>query len=232
MVTPVPWLERCPTYKEQLQQVTNKDLSNLGFLGYPVLQAADIVLYDAVAVPIGEDQVPHLEMAREMVRRINNLYGEVLVEPQPILSHSPRVPGTDGRKMSKSYGNAVFLSDPAEEVWQKLRTMVTDPARVRRQDPGNPDVCPVFDYDKILAKDKLEWVDHGCRTAEIGCIDDKKMLNERMQAFLEPIRARRRELEANPHIVDAVIERGTRRAREAAESTMRRVRKALNFPVE
>jgi len=232
MFTPVPWLERCPTYKEQLQQVTNKDLSNLGFLGYPVLQAADITLYDAVAVPIGEDQVPHLEMAREMVRRINHIYGDVLVEPQPILSPSPRLPGTDGRKMSKSYGNAIYLSDSAREVWEKIRTMMTDPARVRRSDPGNPDICPVFDYDKILCKDKLEWVDTGCRTATIGCIDNKKVLTERLNALLAPMREKRCELEAKPEIVDRILAEGNARARTAAEATMRRLRQALHLPVE
>jgi tryptophanyl-tRNA synthetase len=229
MFTPVPWLERCPTYKEQISQMTNRDLSNFGFLGYPVLQAADIALYDAVAVPIGEDQVPHLEMTREMVRRINNIYGEVLVEPQAILSQAPKLLGFDGRKMSKSYGNCIYLSDPAEEVAEKTRQMVTDPQRVRRQDPGNPDVCSVFAYQKLLSQDKLEWIDKGCRTAEIGCTDDKKLLIERLNGLLEPFRAKRRELEANPRIVDRVLEEGNARARAAAEATMRRVRKALKL---
>jgi len=229
MFTPVPWLERCPTYKEQIDQMTTKDLSNFGFLGYPVLQAADITLYDAVAVPIGEDQIPHLEMTREMVRRINNLYGQVLVEPQPILSPTPRLLGFDGRKMSKSYGNAIYLSDPPEEVARKAKLMVTDPARVRREDPGNPDVCSVFSYQKQVSPDKLEWIDKGCRTATIGCMDDKKLLIERLNALLDPIRAKRRELEANPRLVERVLEEGNARARDAAEATMRRVRKALKI---
>jgi len=229
MFTPVPWLERCPTYKEQIEQMANRDLSNFGFLGYPVLQAADIAVYDAVAVPIGEDQVPHLEMAREMVRRINFIYGEVLVEPQPILSYAPKLLGFDGRKMSKSYGNCIYLSDPPEEVAFKAKQMVTDPARVRRQDPGNPDVCSVFSYQKILSKDKLEWIDKGCRTAQIGCTDDKKLLVERLNGLLEPFRAKRKELEANPRIVDRVIEEGNARARATAEATMKRVRKTLKL---
>jgi len=229
MFTPVPWLERCPTYKEQIEQVKNRDLSNFGFLGYPVLQAADILLYDAVAVPIGEDQVPHLEMTREMVRRVNYIYGDVLVEPQPILSASPRLLGIDNRKMSKSYGNAINLSDSHEEVARKVRIMVTDPARVRRNDPGNPDICNVFSYQKILSPDKLEWIDKGCRTAGIGCMDDKKVLSERLNKMLDPIRERRREIEADAGLVDRVLEEGNVRAREAAEATMRRVRKCLHL---
>jgi len=229
MFTPVPWLERCPTYKEQIAQMENRDLSNVGFLGYPVLQAADITVYDAVAVPIGEDQVPHLEMTREMVRRINNLYSNVLVEPQAILSQAPKLLGFDGRKMSKSYGNCIYLSDSADEVARKANEMVTDPQRVRRQDPGNPDVCSVFSYQKLLSKDNLEWIDRGCRTASIGCVDDKKLLIGRLNALLEPFRAKRRELEANPRVVDRVLEEGKTRAREVAETTMRRVRKALKL---
>ncbi|MBM3334781.1 tryptophan--tRNA ligase, partial [Candidatus Sumerlaeota bacterium] len=229
MFTPVPWLERCPTYKEQIEQMKNRDLSNFGFLGYPVLQAADITLYDAAAVPIGEDQLSHLEMTREMVRRANYIYGEVLVEPQPILSPTPRLLGLDGRKMSKSYGNAIYLSDPPKVVAEKVREMVTDPARVRRQDPGNPDVCNVFSYQKLLSPDKLEWIDNGCRTAAIGCVDDKKLLTERLNVLLEPIRERRREIEAEAGLVERVLEDGNAGARDAAEGTMRRVRKALKL---
>ncbi|MCX8036996.1 MAG: tryptophan--tRNA ligase [Candidatus Sumerlaeia bacterium] len=229
MFTPVPWLERCPTYKEQIEQIQNRDLSNIGFLNYPVLQAADITIYDAVAVPIGEDQVPHLEMCREMVRRVNFIYGQVLVEPQPILSPAPRLLGIDGRKMSKSYGNAIYLSDPPDEVSRKAKLMVTDPARVRRQDPGNPDVCSVYAYQKLVSTDKLDWIETGCRTASIGCMDCKGLLIERLNALLDPIRGRRRELEANPRIVDRVLAEGNHRAREAAEATMKRVRKALHL---
>ncbi|KPL12298.1 tryptophan--tRNA ligase [candidate division BRC1 bacterium SM23_51] len=230
MFTPLPWLERCPTYKEQIKEISNRDLSNYGFLGYPVLQAADITVYDAEAVPIGEDQVPHLEMTREMVRRINHIYGEVLVEPRAILSPTPKLLGYDGRKMSKSYDNCIYLSDSADEVTDKVMQMVTDPQRVRREDPGNPDICSVFDYQKILSKDRLDWIDKGCRSASIGCVDDKKLLAERLNALLEPFRAKRRALEANPQEVDRVIEEGNARARAAAETTMRRVRKALNLP--
>jgi len=229
MFTPLPWLERCPTYKEQITQMSNRDLSNYGFLGYPVLQAADITVYDAAAVPIGEDQVPHLEMTREIVRRINNLYGEVLAEPQAILSQAPKLLGFDGRKMSKSYGNCIYLSDSADDVAEKVRQMVTDPQRVRRQDPGNPDVCSVFSYQELLSQDKLEWIEKGCRTAEIGCTDDKNLLIERLNAMLEPFRARRREIESDPHRVDRVLKDGNARAREVAETTMRRLRKALKL---
>jgi tryptophanyl-tRNA synthetase len=231
MFTPLPWLERCPTYKEQIKEISNRDLSNFGFLGYPVLQAADITVYDADRVPIGEDQVPHLEMTREIVRRVNYIYGDVLVEPQPILSHTPKLLGYDGRKMSKSYDNCVYLSDTAERIEWKVKQMVTDPARVRRQDPGNPDVCSVFAYQKILSKDKLDWIDKGCRSAEIGCMDDKRLLAERINALVEPFREKRREIEADPAYIDRVLAEGRERATEAAEATMRRVRKALHLPV-
>lgn len=233
MFTPVPWLERCPTYKDQIVQLSNKDLSNYGFLGYPVLQTADITLYDAERVPIGEDQVAHLEMGREIVRRVNHLYGEgTLIEPQPILSKTPKMLGTDGRKMSKSYDNCIYLSDPPKVVKQKVMTMVTDPQRVRREDPGNPDVCNVFSYQKIFSPDKLDWIDEGCRTAGIGCVDNKKLLLERIEALLAPFRERRSELESNLDEVDRILAEGNARAREVAEATMRRVRGALNFPVD
>lgn len=231
MFTPLPWLERCPTYKEQIKEISNRDLSNYGFLGYPVLQAADIVVYGAERVPIGEDQVPHLEMGREIVRRINHLYGDVLVEPQAILSQTPKLLGTDGRKMSKSYNNCIYLSDPADVVNRKVMQMVTDPQRVRRQDPGNPDVCNVFAYQKIVSPDKLEWINEGCRSATIGCVENKKLLAERLNVLLEPFREKRRELEADPQTVDRVLEAGNARAREAAEVTMRRLREALHLPV-
>lgn len=231
MFTPLAWLERCPTYKEQIKEMASRDLSNYGFLGYPVLQAADITVYDAELVPIGEDQVPHLEMCREIVRRINHLYGQVLVEPQPILSRAPKLLGFDGRKMSKSYNNCIYLSDSEQEVTRKVMQMVTDPQRVRREDPGNPEVCSVFSYQKILSRDKLDWIEQGCRTASIGCVDDKKLLAERLNALLEPFRKRRAELEADPSEVDRVLEQGNARAREVAEATMRRVRKALKLPV-
>ena len=179
MSTPLPWLERVPTYKEKMDQIQDKDMNTYGFLGYPVLQAADILIYKAHFVPVGIDQLPHLELTREIGRRFNQFYGEVFPEPQPLMTEYPKLPGTDGRKMSKSYGNYLNLSDSPEEITKKVMAMVTDPARVRRQDPGNPDVCPLFALDKIFAP--KEWCDHvnvECRRAGIGCVDDKKELLE------------------------------------------------------
>ncbi len=183
MIVPVPWLERVPTYKEQQQNLTGKDLSTYGFLGYPLLQAADIIIYKADAVPVGEDQAPHVEITREIVRRFNNLYGDVLPEPQTLLTEAKRIPGTDGRKMSKSYGNAIYLKDDPETIRQKLKPMVTDPARKRRSDPGDPEVCPVFDLHKAFSpQETREWAAQGCRSAGIGCLDCKAKLGEHLIA--------------------------------------------------
>ena len=188
MITPVPWLERNPTYKEKQEQIEGRDLSTHGFLGYPVLQAADILLYKADAVPIGKDQLPHLELTREIARRFNSLYTPVLVEPKELLTKFPKVIGTDGRKMSKSYGNTINLSDSEPEVRQKLKTMVTDPARVKRKDPGNPEICPVYDFHKIYSTTAiLDQVNTECRTAEIGCIDCKTFVADSMVERLAPI---------------------------------------------
>lgn len=231
MITPVPWLERNPTYKEQQQELTTKDLSTHGFLGYPVLMASDILIYKANHVPVGIDQVPHLELAREIARRFNALYGEVLVEPQPLLTEFAKVPGTDGRKMSKSYGNAVFLSDSPEQVATKIKPMVTDPARVRRRDPGNPDVCPVFDLHKIFTPkaERDTVIDPGCRTAGIGCLDCKGILLEHLLPALQPIYERRQELAARPEIVQEVLEDGWARAKKVAGETLSEVRAAMHM---
>jgi len=231
MITPVPWLERNPTYKEQQQELTTKDLSTHGFLGYPVLMASDILIYKANHVPVGIDQVPHLELAREIARRFNALYGEVLVEPQPLLTEFAKVPGTDGRKMSKSYGNAVYLSDSPEQVTAKIKPMVTDPARVRRRDPGNPDVCPVFDLHKIYTPkaERDTVIDPGCRTAGIGCLDCKGILLQHMLPALRPIYERRRELAARPEIVREVLEDGWARAKKVAGETLSEVRAAMHM---
>ncbi|CBE69920.1 MAG: tryptophan--tRNA ligase [Candidatus Methylomirabilis oxygeniifera] len=231
MITPVPWLERNPTYKEQQQELTTKDLSTHGFLGYPVLMASDILIYKANHVPVGIDQVPHLELAREIARRFNALYGEVLVEPQPLLTEFAKVPGTDGRKMSKSYGNAVFLSDSPEQVAAKIKPMVTDPARVRRRDPGNPDVCPVFDLHKIFTPkaERDTVIDPGCRTAGIGCLDCKGVLLQHMLPALRPIYERRQDLAARPEIVQEVLEDGWARAKKVAGETLSEVRAAMHM---
>ncbi len=304
MVTPLGWLERVPTYKEQLGQITDKDLHTYGFLGYPLLQTADIVIYDAHFVPVGEDQVPHVEMSREVVRKFNFHYGlvidddifsdekrpylkqeeiwgklpsglierpnqpysdiqkaeikafvarmvqeygvgnlhhhiandlissirqqHVLTEPEVLLTETPRIPGTDGRKMSKSYDNYINLSESDDAIREKTRNMLTDPARKRRTDPGNPDVCPVFSWHKLFSpKESIEQVNQECRTAEIGCVDCKKMMAENLVKWIEPIRARRQEYEAHPQRVLEILEEGSKKARAVAQGTMRRGREAI-----
>jgi tryptophanyl-tRNA synthetase len=234
MVIPVPWLERVPSYKDQQQQLGDRDLSTYGFLGYPLLQSADIMVYKADAVPVGEDQAPHIELTREVVRRFNNFYGEVFPEPKTLLTATPRTPGTDGRKMSKSYGNAIFLKDPPDVVRQKLKTMVTDPARVRRSDPGNPDVCPVFDLHKAFSpRETQEWSANGCRTAGIGCIECKGRLADHVVERMAGIQERRREYESRPDTVWDILKEGSARARETAAATMETVRTAmkLRYPI-
>jgi len=234
MIIPVPWLERVPSYKEQQNQLAEKDLSTYGFLGYPLLQSADIMIYKADAVPVGEDQAPHVELSREVVRRFNHFYGPVFPEPKTLLTEVPRVPGTDGRKMSKSYGNAVFLKDPPDVVRQKIKPMVTDPARKRRTDPGNPDICPVFDLHKAFSsKETQEWAAQGCRTAGIGCLDCKGKLIDHLLQRLEGIHARRPEFAARPDTVWDILRAGSGRAREVARATMEQVRSAMKiaYPV-
>jgi tryptophanyl-tRNA synthetase len=230
MITPNPWLERVPSYKEQQQQLSNRDLSTYGFLGYPLLQTADIIIYKADAVPVGEDQAPHVELAREIVRRFNNLYGPVFPEPKTLLTEAKRIPGTDGRKMSKSYDNAIFLKDPPEVVRQKIKPMVTDPARKRRSDPGDPDVCPVFDLHRAFSPAaSQEWAAAGCRSAGIGCLDCKARLTDHMLEALAPIHARRPGFAARPDTVWDVLRDGARRARASAEATMDEVRGAMKI---
>jgi tryptophanyl-tRNA synthetase len=228
MVTPVPWLERVPTYKEQQEQLREKDLNTYGFLGYPLLQAADILLYRADQVPVGEDQVAHLELCREVARRFNHLYGEVFPEPQPLLTPASRLPGTDGRKMSKSYGNAIYLSDGPDAVSAKIDGMLTDPQRTHRHIPGNPDVCPVFATHKVFSDAGVSaWADAGCRSAGIGCRDCKKALKESVLARIAPIARRREALAADPAGLDAILAEGADRARAAGASTMAAVRTAM-----
>ncbi|MCL4818475.1 MAG: tryptophan--tRNA ligase [Vicinamibacteria bacterium] len=230
MIVPVPWLERVPTYKEQQQNLSGKDLSTYGFLGYPLLQTADIIVYKADAVPVGEDQAPHVELTREVVRRFNNFYGPVFPEPKTLLTPVPRIPGTDGRKMSKSYGNAIYLKDSPEEVRAKLRPMVTDPARQRRKDPGDPDKCPVFDLHRAFSpQETQEWAAAGCRAASIGCLDCKGKLTDYLVERLAQIHARRPEFAARPDTVWDILRDGARRARETAAATMDEVRAALKI---
>jgi len=230
MIVPLSWLERVPTYKEQQEQIAHRDLQNYGFLGYPVLQTADILMYRANFVPVGEDQVAHLELSREIARRFNNLYGEVFPEPQALLTPTPRIPGTDGRKMSKSYGNAISLSDTPEEIRSRILTMVTDPARKRRSDPGNPDVCPVFDLHKAFSSPATQQeAAAGCRSAGIGCIDCKKMLLGHLEPALAPVQERRRALDGDRGRIQLLLADGARRARAEARRTMERVRQAMHL---
>jgi tryptophanyl-tRNA synthetase len=267
MITPLGWLERVPTYKEQKENIQEKDLGTYGFLGYPVLQSADILIYKADVVPVGEDQVAHVELTREIARRFNALYAYahpvvtetpsltqqqrdilksngtditpdtdyifprvVFPEPAALLTPAPRLPGTDGRKMSKSYGNAVMLTDPEPVVRQKLKTMVTDPARVRRTDPGNPDICPVGDLHKIFSdKETVAKVYEGCRSAGIGCIECKGWVADAIVKILNPMQERRKKYEENPRLAWDILEAGSARAREVAGATMDEVRESMGL---
>jgi tryptophanyl-tRNA synthetase len=230
MVVPLPWLERVPTYKEQIDQLREKDLHTVGFLGYPLLQAADILIYRADFVPVGEDQKPHVELTREIARRFNNFYGPVFPEPAVKLTPTPKLPGTDGRKMSKSYGNTIGLAEDEKSIRQKLKTMVTDPARKLRTDPGDPAKCPVYDLHKVFSTPETQaWSAEGCRTAGIGCIECKSALADRVVARVEPIAKRRRDYEARLDDVRDIFREGARRAAEVAESTMADVRAAVKL---
>ena len=230
MVVPVKWLERNPTYKEMMENLKDRELATYGFLGYPVLQAADILMYKADVVPVGIDQVPHLELTREIARRFNNLFGAVFPEPRPFLSEAPKLPGLDGRKMSKSYGNCIYLSDTEEEVNKKVMSMFTDPSRVRKTDPGHPETCPVFAYHKIFTDSKrVSEIELECKSAEIGCVQCKRELAKNLNSFLDPIRERRNYyISHKGEMVDIFIE-GADRAREIAVSTMEEIRDLMNF---
>ena len=265
MITPLSWLERVPTYKDQQEQLKEKDLATLGFLAYPLLQSADILVYQPSFVPVGQDQAAHVEITREIARRFNSLYGSprtaqawiqreqawsdkekleiaesqvhevvpILPEPQVLLTPSPKLPGTDGRKMSKSYGNTILLSDPEAEIRAKLKTMVTDPARVRRTDPGNPEVCPVFDLHKVFSDSETQQnAADGCRTAGIGCIQCKGWLADAIVVKLAPIRERRAYFEARRGLVTEIFAAGNARANTRANQTMELVRKqmGIDFP--
>jgi tryptophanyl-tRNA synthetase len=305
MITPLSWLERVPTYKEQIENLKDRDLGTYGFLGYPLLQAADIVMYgdprQELLVPVGEDQAPHVELTREVVRRFDTYFGfevkdtlfhssnqtaleqaldtakvalpvikeplrgtersaalaalfrkraleigvenfqetvgkhkrffrveQVLREPAYLLTETPRLPGTDGRRMAKSYGNAIWLSDPPDEIRNKVRNMMTDPQRVRRTDPGRPEVCPVFAYHKLFSlPETISKVDRDCRTAAIGCVDCKKLMAENLVTWIEPVQTRRKEFEAHPQQVWDILEAGSKKARAVAKKTMKRVRNAI-----
>ncbi|MBT0654080.1 tryptophan--tRNA ligase [Geomobilimonas luticola] len=230
MITPVSWLERNPTYKEMQENLSAKDLSTFGFLGYPVLMASDIIVYKAGRVPVGHDQLPHLEITREIARRFNYLYGEVFPEPVALLTETPKVLGLDGRKMSKSYGNAIFLSENGEETRKKVMSMVTDVQRPRRSDPGEPDRCVAYSLNHMyLPEEKKAEIVVACRGAQIGCVDCKKIQAEYLVETLAPFRAKREELAARPGLVGEILEAGNRRATAEAASTMVDVMSAIKL---
>jgi tryptophanyl-tRNA synthetase len=230
MITPLPWLERNPTYKEQLQELTHKNVYTYGFLGYPVLQAADILMYKANGVPVGEDQAPHVELTREIARRFNHLYGEVFPVPDVILTPTAKLLGTDRRKMSKSYDNAIYISDADEEIDNKVGQMITDPQRARIKDPGDPDICNVFSFHEIYTdSETVEKISMDCRSADIGCVDCKKIMADNLKKGLEPIKAKRKELKSDIQKVREIVEDGNKRARAIARETMAEVREAVKI---
>ncbi|MCR4663162.1 MAG: tryptophan--tRNA ligase [Endomicrobiaceae bacterium] len=228
MITPLGWLQRCPTYKEQLKEVKNKDLNNYGFLGYPVLMASDILLYKANEVPVGEDQLAHLEFSREITRRFNNFYGEVLVEPQALLTKTARVPGLDKRKMSKSYGNSVLLAETDEDIAKKVRTMYTDPSRIKATDAGHPDGCVVFAFHEIFNKD-AQTRKQECMNGCVGCVKCKKELTEMICEFSRPILKKRQELVNDKKYVEDILKEGSLKAEQVASQTMKEIREAVKL---
>jgi tryptophanyl-tRNA synthetase len=232
MNIPLSWLERCPTYKDQLNQLKEKDITTYGFLGYPCLQAADILMYLADYVPVGEDQLPHLELTREIARRFNHLYGKTFPEPQPLLTEAKVLPGTDGRKMSKSYDNAIAFADTPEEVRKKVMNMVTDPARIRKTDPGHPEVCSVYSFHKVFSEAEYEEIGRACRAGEIGCVQCKKKLAEKLAEFHTPIHEKRTKLLEDPANLEELINKGSAKAREIAVETMKQVRAAVKIGLE
>jgi tryptophanyl-tRNA synthetase len=230
MITPLGWLERVPSYKEKQLEVKDKDLNTYGFLGYPLLQSADILIYKANYVPVGVDQVSHLEITREICRRFNNFYGEVFPEPEALLTEFPKVPGLDGRKMSKTYDNCIYLSDTPAEVEQKIKTMMTDPQRVKRTDSGDPELSPVFQLHKIFStKEEQNEVAEGCRTAGIGCLDCKKILIKNLFSVLEPIWEKRSNFLHKPEIIKEIIDAGSLRAKEIATNTIAEATRAIRL---
>ncbi len=229
-ITPLSWLERCPTYKEQLREVEGRDLATYGFLGYPVLQAADILIYKANAVPVGEDQLPHLELTREIARRFFHFYKkQVFPEPEGLLTQTPRLLGVDNRKMSKSYGNAVNLSDSPEEVKKKIKAMITDPQRIKKDDPGHPDICNVYSYYKFFFPELAVSIPEECKSAKIGCVEDKAKLADCITELLRPIQERRKKILGDKAGLEAVLKKGAEKARAVASETMGEVRKAVGI---
>jgi len=229
MITPLSWLYRCPTYKDQIAQLKDKNIANYGFLGYPCLMSADILLYKAKYVPVGEDQLPHLELTREIARRFNYLYGEVFPEPQPKLTEAKVLPGTDGRKMSKSYGNTISFSDSPETIRKKVSMMITDPARIRKDDPGHPEICTVFAFHKVFNQDEVPEIEDACKGGKIGCVQCKRKLAEKMIEYLTPIYERRQKIIGNTKYIKEVVSHGNNEARKIAQKTLEEVRNAMKI---
>lgn len=229
MITPLPWLERVPTYKSKIAELRGKDLGTYGFLGYPVLQAADILIYKSDFVPVGEDQLPHIELTREIARRFNNLYGKTFNEPKDLLTNYPVLIGLDGRKMSKSYGNTIAISDPEGEIVKKVNAMVTDPARVKKEDKGHPNVCTVFSYHSLFNKSKLSQIEVECKAASRGCVQCKKEFLSLLLEYLRPIRERRNEIKKDPALVYENLSRGAKVAREAANATLTEAKRSMGL---
>ncbi len=228
MITPVSWLERVPTYKDQISAL-GPEIATHGFLGYPILQTVDIAIMRGELVPVGQDQLPHLELSREIIRRFNHLYGPILLEPEPLLSKTPNVPGTDGRKMSKSYNNAILLADSEDETVAKVKTMFTDPVKIRKTDPGHPETCPVFFFQRMFNATAAEDIAHRCRTGKLGCVEDKADMAAHLNATLRPLRERRRAFAAKPQLVNDIIKEGTSRARVVAAQTLAEVKAAMGL---
>ena len=229
VITPLSWLERCPTYKEQIREIKSKDLSTLGFFSYPVLMAADILIVNSDIIPVGEDQLPHLEITREIARRFNFLYGNYFKEPAAMLSQATRVPGTDGRKMSKSYDNAIFLSDDFESIKKKVRSMITDPKRIHLKDPGNPQVCNVFTFYKLYKDSGIEEIENRCKNGQIGCTACKDEMAGLIFDSLKDFQAKRKELENNIGYVYEILEKGKNEVREISKTTILDVRKKMGI---
>jgi len=229
MITPLPWLERVPTYKSKIEELKGKDLGTYGFLGYPVLQAADILIYKADMVPVGEDQLPHIELTREIARRFNFFYGEVFPQPKDLLTDVPTLPGIDGRKMSKSYNNTISLSDPPDTVIKKVNQMITDPARIKREDKGHPDVCTVFSYHKVFNKPEIKKIAEECQSAARGCVECKKEFLNHLLKYLEPIHKKRAEIIKHPEKIEQVLQEGMLRAKKISGATLNEARRAMGL---
>jgi tryptophanyl-tRNA synthetase len=229
MITPLGWLERVPTYKERLRDMAERDVANLGLLGYPVLQTVDITIVRGELVPVGEDQVSHLELSREIVRRFNRHYGDVLVEPRALLSKAPSVPGSDGRKMSKSLDNTIDVRDDEDAIRRKVRSFITDPQKVRLGDPGRPEICPIFSLHGLFSPDIYEWTEENCRSGALGCVDCKGNLADRIVAYYAPFRERRDELDRTPEVAETILAEGQAKVRAVVEDTMKAVRAAMSL---